>query len=67
MKSRCAKILFAVAVVLGIGNLSRAADFAYRQSLALCPYNPEAKRGYVDFLQSRNRNADAALVEAMAR
>jgi hypothetical protein len=48
-------------------RMAREADFAYRQALALCPYNPEAKRDYVDFLQSRNRNADAALVEAMAR
>ena len=44
-------------------RMAREADFAYRQALALCPHNPEAKRGYVDFLQSRNRNADTALVK----
>ncbi len=48
-------------------RMANAADFAYRQALALCPHNPDAGKSYVDFLKSRNRNADAALVEAMAR
>ena len=48
-------------------RMAREADFAYRQALALCPYNSEVEKGYVDFLKSRNRAADAALVEAMVR
>jgi beta-lactamase regulating signal transducer with metallopeptidase domain len=47
-------------------RMAREADFAYRQALALCPYNPEAGKGYVDFLKSRNRDSDAALVNEMA-
>ena len=47
-------------------RIVREADFAYRQALALCPYNPEAGKGYVDFLKSRNRDSDAALVNEMA-
>lgn len=47
-------------------QMARAADFAYRQALALCPYSSEAVKGYEDFLKSRNRDADAALIEAMA-
>ena len=47
-------------------RMAREADFAYRQALALCPYNPEAGKGYVDFLKSRSRDSDAALVNEMA-
>jgi beta-lactamase regulating signal transducer with metallopeptidase domain len=47
-------------------RMAREADFAYRQALALCPYNPEAGKGYIDFLKSRNRDSDAALVNEMA-
>jgi len=48
-------------------RMARAADFAFRQALALCPYNVEAVKGYTDFLKSRNRDSDAALVEEIAR
>lgn len=46
-------------------QMAQAADFAYRQALALCPYSSEAANGYESFLKSRNRDADAALIEAM--
>jgi beta-lactamase regulating signal transducer with metallopeptidase domain len=46
-------------------RMAEAADFAYRQALALCPYSTEAANGYESFLKSRNRDADAALIEAM--
>jgi beta-lactamase regulating signal transducer with metallopeptidase domain len=46
-------------------RMAEAADFAYRQALALCPYSSEAANGYESFLKSRNRAADAALIEAM--
>jgi uncharacterized membrane protein len=47
-------------------RMARAADFAFRQALALCPYSPEAAKRYAEFLQSRNRAADAALVTRLA-
>jgi hypothetical protein len=47
-------------------RMAREADFAFRQALALCPYNSEAVKGYTDFLNGRNRDADAALVAEMA-
>jgi beta-lactamase regulating signal transducer with metallopeptidase domain len=47
-------------------QMARAADFAYRQALALCPYSSEAANGYESFLKSRNLDANAALIEAMA-
>ena len=47
-------------------RMAEAADLAYRQALALCPYSSEAAAGYESFLKSRNRDADATLVEAMA-
>jgi hypothetical protein len=47
-------------------RMARAADLAFRQALALCPYLPEAVPGYEDFLKSRNRTADAALVAECA-
>ncbi|HEX5399490.1 MAG TPA: M56 family metallopeptidase [Verrucomicrobiae bacterium] len=46
-------------------RMAREADFAYRQALALCPYNSEAAKGYVDFLKSQNRLSDANLVSEM--
>jgi beta-lactamase regulating signal transducer with metallopeptidase domain len=46
-------------------QMAQAADFAYRQALALCPYSSEAANGYESFLKSRNRDADAALIQAM--
>ena len=47
-------------------SMALAADLAYRQAWALCPYSSEAAKGYENFLKSRNRDADAALIEAMA-
>jgi beta-lactamase regulating signal transducer with metallopeptidase domain len=47
--------------------MAHAADFAFRQALALCPYSPEAAKRYADFLTSQNREADAKLVMDLAR
>jgi beta-lactamase regulating signal transducer with metallopeptidase domain len=47
-------------------RMARAADFAFRQALALCPSSPEAIKRYADFLKSQNRAADARLVTDMA-
>jgi hypothetical protein len=48
-------------------RMAREADFAYRQALALCPYSPEAAKGYADFLKSQNRDADATLVSELTK
>jgi len=48
-------------------RMARAADFAFRQAFALCPYNRETVRAYTDFLNKRNRGSDAVLVGKMAR
>ncbi|HVU26207.1 MAG TPA: hypothetical protein VHG71_00455 [Verrucomicrobiae bacterium] len=47
-------------------RMAQAADFAFRQALALCPYNSDTVDNYQDFLKNRNRDADAALVNNMA-
>jgi beta-lactamase regulating signal transducer with metallopeptidase domain len=47
-------------------RLGRAADFAFRQAFALCPYSPEAVDRYANFLRSQNREADAGLVNQTA-
>jgi len=47
------------------GRLTRAADFAFRQALALCPGSPEAAQRYMAFLKSQHREADAQLVQSM--
>lgn len=47
--------------------MAQAADFAFRQALALCPYNPEVVTRYEEFLKSRDRQADAALIDKMTR
>ena len=47
-------------------RMAHAADFAFRQALALCPSSSEAVKRYTDFLKSRNRAADARLVTDMA-
>jgi hypothetical protein len=39
-----------------------AADFAFRQAWALCPYSPEVIYRYVDLLVSESRLSDAILV-----
>jgi preprotein translocase subunit SecD len=43
--------------------MSSAADFAFRQALALCPNNPEVTEHYAAFLKQQNREADASLVQ----
>ncbi len=47
-------------------QMAHAADLAFRQAIALCPYSPEAVFRYVEFLVSRNRKADALLVAQTA-
>ena len=43
-------------------RMTAAADFAFRQAWALCPYAPEAVFRYVNLLLSEGRAADALLV-----
>jgi hypothetical protein len=43
-------------------QLTAAADFAFRQALALCPYNPEAVFRYINFLVPAGRFDDAILI-----
>jgi hypothetical protein len=43
-------------------RMADAADFAFRQAFALCPYAPEVVFRYIDFLMGQNRGADALLV-----
>ncbi|MGO8682658.1 MAG: M56 family metallopeptidase [Limisphaerales bacterium] len=43
-------------------RMARAADFAFRQAWALCPYSPEAVFRYVNFLLGQKRSADALVV-----
>ncbi len=43
-------------------RLLREADFAFRQSFALCPYSPEVLSRYVNLLMSLRRFDDALLV-----
>jgi hypothetical protein len=50
----------------GKEHMSRAADFAFRQAWALCPYSPEAVFRYVQFLMGEQRSADALLVAETA-
>lgn len=47
-------------------RMRRAADFAFRQSWALCPDSPEVVYAYVAFLMDENRRADAILVTETA-
>jgi beta-lactamase regulating signal transducer with metallopeptidase domain len=47
-------------------RMARAADFAFRQALAMCPSSPEVIQRYTDFLKSQNRAADARLVTDLA-
>lgn len=46
----------------GRQRMVKAADFAYRQSWALCPYSPEAVYRYTGFLANQGRFEDAILV-----
>jgi len=47
-------------------RMNDEADFAFRQSFALCPYSPEAVNRYVNLLLSESRSADALLVAETA-
>jgi hypothetical protein len=47
-------------------RMNAAADFAFRQAWALCPYSPETVVRYVALLISKNRRPDALLVVKMA-
>ena len=47
-------------------RMARAADFAFRQALALGPAMPEAAQRYADFLKSQHREQDAQSVQSMA-
>ena len=46
--------------------MNAAADFAFRQAWALCPYSPEVVYRYVNLLLSEGRTADAVLVAQTA-
>ena len=48
-------------------RMADEADFAFRQALALCPSNSEAAKSYGNFLKSKNRDGDAALVDEMTK
>ena len=48
-------------------RMAQAADFAFRQAIALCPFVKQTVNDYADFLTSQNRGDDAALVRQMAR
>jgi hypothetical protein len=47
-------------------RMNDAADFAFRQAWALCPYSSETVVRYVNLLMSQNRRADALLVAQTA-
>jgi len=47
-------------------RMNDAADFAFRQSWALCPYSPEAVFRYTNLLISEKRFSDALLVAETA-
>ena len=43
-------------------QMQKAADMAFRQAYALCPYSPEAIFRYTNFLIEFNRPDDAFLI-----
>ena len=45
--------------------MAQAADYAFRQGLALCPHSPEAAHRYANFLNQQHRDADAKQVLGM--
>ena len=47
-------------------RMNDEADFAFRQSFALCPYSPEAVFRYVNLLMSERRLSDALLIAQTA-
>jgi beta-lactamase regulating signal transducer with metallopeptidase domain len=46
-------------------RLARAADLAFRQAVALCPFSPEAVYRYATFLTQQHREGDAKRVMAL--
>ena len=48
-------------------RMMKAADFAFRQSFALCPYSPEAVFRYTNLLIDQGRKADALLLVETAQ
>ena len=46
--------------------MNDAADFAFRQAIALCPYSPEAVIRYANLLFSEQRFSDALVVAQTA-
>jgi beta-lactamase regulating signal transducer with metallopeptidase domain len=47
-------------------RMSKATDFAFKQSFAICPYSPEAVYRYVQFLVNERRLPDALLIAETA-
>jgi len=47
-------------------RMNEAADFAFRQAWALCPYSPEAVFRYANLLTEQKRGADALIVAETA-
>jgi hypothetical protein len=47
-------------------RMAKAADFAFRQAIALCASFPEPAQRYVVFLKGQHRDKDAELVQMMA-
>jgi hypothetical protein len=47
-------------------RMTRAADSAFRQAFALCPYVPEVVSRCTNFFKSQNRTADALLIAKTA-
>jgi len=48
-------------------RMASEADFAFRQALALCPYNPQTASTHAGFLHSQHRDSDARLVNEIVR
>ena len=46
-------------------EMNRAADFAFRQALALCPYNREAVSRYIRLLANEGRSQDALRIATL--
>ena len=47
-------------------RMAKAADFAFRQAIALCASFPEPAQRYVVFLKGQHRDKDAELVQMMS-
>jgi beta-lactamase regulating signal transducer with metallopeptidase domain len=47
-------------------RMEKAADFAFKQSFAICPYSPEAVYRYVQLLVTQKRLPDALLIAETA-